>query len=436
MYYKEEFIHNLLSGIPITSYISRYVKLVQHGSRFWGVCPFHQEKFPSFMVDPSNSSFTCFGCGRTGNVITFAMGIHNISFMEAVTMLSKEYGLEIKRHPRNTHNAACYNYYKERNELYKINQAAAQYFHSNLLCGQNPAIHYYTCDRKLSLHTIESFCLGYMNNNADALYTHFIKSGFSEETIIKSKLMGRTEEGKWYSFFRNRAMIPIFDINKRVIGFGGRVLNDTDVPKYLNSPETLIFNKRCSLFGLDKALKCSLDNVILCEGYMDVITLNQAGFGHSVASLGTSFTPEQACILKHKVHNIYLSYDSDAAGCAATQKVISVCRKAGLKVKIINMDPYKDPDEFIMKLGADVYKERMNKAVSDRIFTLRYYERIFEQACQDMNYTNISRKLAEYASECNQSTGAVRASDKYTEFMRSYHNIVQHYYEQIMRGCS
>lgn len=432
MYYKEGFIENLINQVNIVTYITRFVELECHGKYFWGLCPFHQEKSPSFMVDPFSGTFTCFGCGQTGNIISFVMKYYEESFIQAVRRLANEYNIEIELDSDETQIIEYKKYIDEKEELYQINQAAADYFHYLLFQEENEGLQYFKHTRRLTKETIKHFYLGYMNADAETFFEYLKKKGFQEEIIFKSKLMGRNDTGKLYSFFRNRAMIPIFDWNGRVIGFGGRVLKDEDSPKYLNSPETIVFDKRRNLFGFDKVKNVKEKGIIVCEGYMDVIALHQAGFTNAVASLGTAFTTEQASLIKHDTDKVYLSFDADDAGCNAISKSIAICQKFNLKIKTINMDPYKDPDEFIKELGSDIYQERINNSISDQLFLLRYLEKKVDlKNNQEINFKNLPKKLSDFAKECSKIPE--EKVKKYEKFMSKYAKIVDFYFDFIKK---
>lgn len=371
MYYSDELIEEIRAKNDIVDVISGYVRLQKKGSSHFGLCPFHNEKSPSFSVSRNKQMYYCFGCGAGGNVITFLMEYENYSFLEAVQVLAERAGVELPK----------MEYSKEAKEkadlkatLLEINKAAAQYFYVQLKSPQGQTAHRYLTERGLSEETIKAFGLGYSNKTSDDLYQYLRKKGYTEEQIRQAGLISTDEKHGVYDKFWNRVMFPIMDANSRVIGFGGRVMGDAK-PKYLNSPETPVFDKSRNLYGLHRARTSRKPYFLLCEGYMDVISMHQAGFTNAVASLGTSLTTGHASLIKRYVQEVYLVYDSDEAGTKAALRAVPILKEAGIAAKVIRMEPYKDPDEFIKHLGADEFEKRIGSARNGFMFGLEILEK-------------------------------------------------------------
>ncbi len=371
MYYSEDLIEEVRMKNDIVDVISGYVKLQKKGSSYFGLCPFHNEKSPSFSVSRQKQMYYCFGCGAGGNVFTFLMEYENFTFTEAVEFLAERSGVELPKAE----------YSKEAKEraglkatLLEINKAAAQYFYVQLKSEQGKAGYTYLRERRLSDETIRAFGLGYSNKYSDDLYRYLRSKGYQEEMIRQAGLISIDEKHGVYDKFWNRVMFPIMDVNSRVIGFGGRVMGDAK-PKYLNSPETPVFDKSRNLYGLNRARSSRKPYFLLCEGYMDVIAMHQAGFTNAVASLGTALTAGHAALIRRYVQEVYLTYDSDEAGTKAALRAVPILREAGISAKVIRMDPYKDPDEFIKNLGAEEFEQRIEGAKNGFMFTLEILER-------------------------------------------------------------
>ncbi len=371
MYYSEDLIEEVRMKNDIVDVISGYVKLQKKGSSYFGLCPFHNEKSPSFSVSRQKQMYYCFGCGAGGNVFTFLMEYENYTFIEAVQFLAERSGVELPKKE----------YSKEAREraglkavLLEINKAAAQYFYVQLKSEQGKAGYTYLRERRLSDETIRAFGLGYSNKYSDDLYRYLRSKGYQEDMIRQAGLISVDEKHGVYDKFWNRVMFPIMDVNSRVIGFGGRVMGDAK-PKYLNSPETPIFDKSRNLYGLNRARSSRKPYFLLCEGYMDVIAMHQAGFTNAVASLGTALTAGHASLIRRYVQEVYLTYDSDEAGTKAALRGIPILREAGISAKVIRMDPYKDPDEFIKNLGAEEFEQRIEGAKNGFMFSLEILER-------------------------------------------------------------
>lgn len=374
MFYSDEIIEQVKNENDIVDVISDYVKLNKKGGNHWGLCPFHNEKSPSFSVDGRKQMCYCFGCSTGGNVFTFIMKYENFTFPEAVAYLAKRANIELPEMEYSTEARAKADV---KNSVLEMNKLAAKYFYAQLKTEAGVGARSYLEGRQLDNETMLSFGLGYANKYSDDLLKYLRVKGYSDELISKSGLVNINDRNEMYDKFWNRVMFPIMDANNRVIGFGGRVMGDGG-PKYLNSPETLIFDKGRNLYGLNKARTSRKDYFIICEGYMDVIALHQAGFTNAVAALGTGFTPGQASLIKRYVKNVYLTYDSDEAGVKAALRAVPILKDAGLNAKVIKMDPYKDPDEFIKALGAEAFEERIGKARNGFMYGLEVLEKNYD----------------------------------------------------------
>jgi len=363
MYYSDELIEEVRSSNDIVDVISSYVRLQKKGGTYFGLCPFHNEKSPSFSVTPAKQMYYCFGCGQGGNVFTFMMKYENYSFTEAVQNLADKAGITL---PVGEFTAAEKAKADLKMQLLQVNNEAAKYFYRLLKSEKGQRAYEYLKNRGLSDETITKFGLGYSSNYKDDLYQYIKSKGYTDEVLKESGLFTFSEKGV-YDKFSNRVMFPIMDINNRVIAFGGRVMGDGQ-PKYLNSPETMLFDKSRNLYGLNVARSSRKDSILICEGYMDVIALHQAGFNNAVASLGTAYTSKHASLLKRYTENVYLTFDSDGAGVKAALRALPILRQAGISAKVINMKPYKDPDEFIKNLGAEEYEKRIENARNSFMF--------------------------------------------------------------------
>lgn len=371
-WYSEEQIEEVRSRSDIVSVIGRYVHLKRAGSGYTGLCPFHSEKTPSFHVNPSRQMYKCFGCGVGGNVITFVMEYENLTFPEAMEMLAEQAGITL---PKQEMTAEQKRQESLRLTLLEINKKAARYYYALLKSPRGKPGYEYLTGRGLTEETILRFGLGFAGQGGGELYQYMKNEGYDDRTLKESGLFTMDERGA-YDKFWNRVMFPIMDANNRVIGFGGRVMGEAK-PKYLNSPETRIFDKSRNLFGLNYAKKGKRKNMILCEGYMDVIALHQAGFTNAVASLGTAFTEQQANLLRRYTDEVLLTYDSDDAGVRAAMRAIPMLRRAGINGKIVHMEPYKDPDEFIKNLGSQEFGKRMEEAQNSFFFEIEIIKRGF-----------------------------------------------------------
>lgn len=358
MYYSDEVVEEVRSRANIVDVIGNYVALKKKGANYFGLCPFHGEKTPSFSVSPGKQMFYCFGCGKGGDVVKFLMDYENITFPEAVEKLAEQEGYQLP-----TQQYADPKAKKDRDirgRLMEINKLAAMFYYASLRSARGEIGMNYFKKRELSDSTIVHWGLGYADQTRDSLYQYLKSKGFDDAILRESGLITYSEKGIYDKFF-NRVMFPIMDYNNRVIGFGGRVMGQGE-PKYLNSPETKLFDKSRNLFGLNFARRTRLKFMILCEGYMDVISMHQAGFTNAVASLGTALTDGQARLLKRYVSEVLLTYDSDGAGVKAAKRAIPILRNVGIETKVINMKPHKDPDEFIKALGKEKFQERIDQA--------------------------------------------------------------------------
>lgn len=412
MYYPEELVEEVRVRNDIVDVVSGYVRLQKKGANHWGCCPFHNEKTPSFAVNGAKQMYHCFGCGAGGNVYTFVMNYENYTFPEAVKMLAARAGVSL---PEAEYDEEQKQRQNHRQQLLDVNREAATFFYYQLRSPQGQVGYRYLADRELSDETMRKFGLGYTGRSGAGLIRHLKQKGFEDRLIIEAGLGSHNERTGLVSPFWNRVMYPIQDIHNRVIGFGGLVMGEGE-PKYLNSQETPVFDKRRNLYGLNFARTARSGNIILCEGYMDVIALHQAGFTQAVASLGTAFTAEQAVLLKRYTDKVLLAYDSDGAGVKAALRGIGILREAGLSGKIINMQPCKDPDEFIKKNGRDAFQERIDQAENSFFFEIRMLERDFDlkdPESKTLFYREIAKKLCSFSVDVERENYLEAVADKY-----------------------
>lgn len=402
MYYSDDLIEEVRMKNDIVDVISGYVRLQKKGSSYFGLCPFHNEKSPSFSVSREKQMYYCFGCGAGGNVFTFLMEYENFSFVEALRSLAERAGVEL---PEMEYSKEAKEKADLRTTILAVNKMAAQYFYVQLKSEQGAVGYTYLKNRKLSDETIKSFGLGFSNKYSNDLYKYLRSRGYSEEIIRKAGLTNTDEKNGVYDKFWNRVMFPIMDVNNHVIGFGGRVMGDGK-PKYLNSPETVVFDKSRNLYGLNRARTSRKSYFLLCEGYMDVISLHQAGFTNSVASLGTALTTGHASLLKRYVQEIYLTYDSDEAGTKAALRAMPILKEAGISAKVIRMDPYKDPDEFIKNLGAEEFEKRIGNARNGFLFSLEMLERNYDMESPEGKtafFQEAAKRLIDFEDELERN---------------------------------
>lgn len=364
----DEFLDDLRRRADIESTVSSYVSLKRKGKILTGLCPFHNEKTPSFTVYPETQSYYCFGCGNGGDVITFIRNIENLDYMEAVKLLADRHGVSM---PQDGYDSGLS---KKRTEMYGANREAARFFHAKLYSPEGRQGLEYFYSRGLTDDTIRRFGLGYAPDSWHDLENYLVSKGYSQQLLYEANILRSTvKNGKryYYDAFKNRAMFPVIDLRGNVIAFSGRRIHDADSDrKYVNTSDTLVYKKGSNLFALNFAKKSKSDSIILCEGNLDVISLHQAGFTNAVAGLGTALTEEQAHLLSHYAGEIFICYDSDEAGQKATRKAINILGKTTLKVRIIHMTGGKDPDEIIQKFGAEGFKRCLDSAANDVEFSL------------------------------------------------------------------
>ena len=376
LYYPDEIIDEVRSRSDIVDVVSANVKLSRKGSSYFGLCPFHSEKTPSFSVSPSKQIFYCFGCGAGGNVISYVMQYENYTFQEAVKYLADRAGISLPQQEMTQEDRRSADL---RAALLEINKQAAAFYYYQLRAPQGKQGMDYLTGRGLSEETMHSFGLGYAGKYSDSLYKYLKAKGYSDDLLRESGLETFDERRGMSDKFWNRVMFPIMDLNSRVIGFGGRVMGDAK-PKYLNSPETRIFDKSRNLYGLHVARKTRRKYLILCEGYMDVIAMHQAGFTNAVASLGTALTSQHCTLLKRFTNEVILSYDSDGAGVKAALRAIPLLRDAGVSTRVLRLRPYKDPDEFIKAEGAQAFEKRLEQAENSFFFELSVLEQNYRMS--------------------------------------------------------
>lgn len=411
-YYSDELIEEVRSRNDIVDVIGSYVRLKKKGSTYFGLCPFHNEKTGSFSVSPNKQMYYCFGCGAGGNVFTFLMQYENFTFGEAMQSLADRVGIEL---PKQEMTSAQRREADRRTRLLEINKEAAKYFYTLLRSPRGQKAYQYFKKRELSDETMQKFGLGYSDQYSDDLYRYLRKKGYDDDILKDSGLITIDEVRGGHDKFWNRAMFPIMDVHNRVIGFGGRVMGDGE-PKYLNSPETRIFDKSRNLYGLNIARTTRKNQLLLCEGYMDVIALHQAGFDNAVASLGTALTSGHANLLKRYTKEVYLTYDSDGAGVKAALRAIPILKEVGIVTKVINMRPYKDPDEFIKALGAEEYQKRIDEAENSFLFEIRIMQENYDMNDPESKtafYNEIARKLLGFSEELERNNYIEAVAEKY-----------------------
>ena len=429
MYYPDELIEEIRAKNNIVDVISGYVRLQKKGSNYFGLCPFHNEKSPSFSVSASKQMYYCFGCGAGGNVITFLMEYENYSFPEAVKALAERAGVAL---PEAEDSREMKKARSRRARLLAVNKDAATFFYYLLRDRKGSVGYQYLKNRQLSDETMQRFGLGYSGLGGGELIRYLRSKGY-EESLIRDAGLGSIDERRGLSGkFWNRVMFPIQDINHRVIGFGGRVMGEGK-PKYLNSPETEIFDKSRNLYGLNHARTSRKGSFILCEGYMDVIAMHQAGFDQAVASLGTAFTAGQASLLKRYSQEVLLSYDSDGAGVNAALRAIGILKEAGMTGKVISLTPYKDPDEFIKALGAEEFQKRLDNAENSFFFELEQLKKGYD--LQDPQgktefHRSVARKLCEFSDELERENYIEAAAQRYQIGFENLRRLVGRYAAQ------
>lgn len=411
--YKEELLEEIRYRNDIVDVIGSVVKLKRSGANYFGLCPFHNEKTGSFSVNREKQMFYCFGCGAGGNVISFVMDYENYSFNEAVKYLADRAGInlpETEESPEEKREASF------RQSVLECLKSAAVYYYKLLYSPEGRMGLEYLKNRGLSDDTIRSFGLGYSGKGFDKAVTFLRKKGFDDKVIQAAGLCNISEKHGMTDRFFNRVMFPIMDINSRVIGFGGRVMGDGQ-PKYLNSPETVVFDKSHNMYGMNVARRSRKPYRIVCEGYMDVISMHQAGFTEAVASLGTAFTAGHANLLRRYTKDVRLTYDSDNAGAKAAVRAIPVCRSAGLSARVVHLEPYKDPDEFIKALGAEEFQSRVLEAENSFFFELGYAERSYDMSDPEgrtLFQSEAAKKLAAIDDELSRDNYISAVASRYS----------------------
>lgn len=377
--FSEEVIQRIKEENNIVDIISETITLKKSGKNYLGRCPFHNEKTPSFTVSSEKQIYKCFGCGEAGNVITFVMKTRSLTFPEAVKFLGKKVGIELEEEGFEKQNSQVKERYKK---MYNLNIQAGRFFYTNLKKNEEP--YNYLRNRGISDETIRKFGLGFALNDWHGTRNYLKRIGFKEEEILELGLTTKNDKGNIYDRFRNRIIFPVFDVTGRVIGFGGRVLDDSK-PKYLNSPETPIFHKGTNLYGLNLAIKNNLNrSIIMVEGYMDVISLSQHGVTNVVATLGTALTEGQCKLLRRYVDTVIVSFDSDAAGQKATLRGLDILLKAGFDIRILQIPKGKDPDEYIRVNGKEAFLKLVDKAMGLTDFRLKSAERGIDFSRKEM----------------------------------------------------
>ena len=394
MRYSDDIIEEVRMKNDIVDVVSQYVKLTRRGSSYFGLCPFHNEKTPSFSVTPAKQMYYCFGCGAGGNVFNFVMEYENYSFGEALSHLAERAGVEL---PRIEYSQAARAKAEKRATLLEINKEAGRYFYYQLRRENGKTAYAYLKGRGLSEETIRKFGLGYSDKYSNDLYQYLKSKNYSDELLRESGLFNVDERQGMYDKFWNRVIFPIMDVNNRVIGFGGRVMGEGK-PKYLNSPETQIFDKGRNLYGLNIARTTRKNYLILCEGYMDVISMHQAGFTNAVASLGTALTSGHASLIKRYTQEALLLYDSDQAGVKAALRAVPILREAGVNSRIVNLRPHKDPDEFIKAEGAEAFEKRLEAAMDSFMFRIHIASGEFQME-EPQGQNRFFDRCAEYLLE-------------------------------------
>ncbi len=384
------FLDELVARNPIEDVVGQYVNLTKKGSNHFGLCPFHGEKTASFSVNAGKQIYYCFGCHKGGNVVSFIMEIENLSYPDAVRFLAKRVGMEVPEDEQ------YQSRYRQQERLWQLCKDAARFFYDTLISDDGKPGRAYLAGRGLTSATVKRFGLGFAPNAWSNLTDTMLKKGYTRQELLDAGLaVSKEKNGKTsvYDKFRNRVMFPIIDLRGNFIGFGGRVMDDSK-PKYLNSPETLIFNKRRNLFALNFAKKSKHERIILCEGYMDTVTMHQYGFDCAVASLGTALTEEQVNLLSNYTEQVVLTYDSDAAGQDATKRAIPMLEKAGIHVKVLRMQDAKDPDEYLRKFGAERFELLLNNSESQADYQLLSLKNRYDLS-KDEQRVRYSREAAE-----------------------------------------
>ena len=430
MFYPEEVVEEVRSRNDIVDVVSSYVKLQRKGSSYFGLCPFHNEKSPSFSVSPGKQMYYCFGCGAGGNVLTFIMEYENFSFPEALKFLADRAGVKL---PEQEYSAEAKKQQDLRTAILEVNKMAGKFYYYQLRTEVGRQGMEYLKNRQLSEETMQRFGLGFAPKYSDSLYKYLKQKGISDELLRQSGLMNVDEKRGMYDKFWNRVIFSIMDVNNRIIGFGGRVMGDGK-PKYLNSPETRVFDKSRNLYGLNVARISRKKYIIVCEGYMDVIAMHQAGFTNAVASLGTALTSQHASLLKRYTDEVILSYDSDEAGIKAALRAIPLMKEAGIKTRVLKMTPYKDPDEFIKALGAEGFQERIDQAQNSFLFEVSVLESQYDMKDPEGKtsfFRAVSKKIAGFEMEVERENYIEAIASQYHASFEGLRKMVLRY---LMQG--
>ena len=410
--YSDEIIDEVRQTNDIVDIISQYVHLRRSGRNFFGLCPFHNEKSPSFSVSPDKQIFHCFGCGVGGNVFTFLTKIEGINFIEAVQTLAERSNIQLPT----LENRGDSLKEELKAKVYKVNEFAANYYHENLYKPESKIAQEYIKKRKLTNETLKSFQIGF-SGKFNELYNALKKQGFEEREILESGLVNKNDNGKYIDRYRNRLMFPICDVRGRVIAFGGRVLDDSK-PKYINSPENIVYSKGRHLFGLNVAKKSDVKKILIVEGYMDVISLHQRGVKNVVASLGTAMTQQQGWLLRKSSEQIILSFDSDEAGLSAKMRALDILQNMGCDIRILQMEGAKDPDEYIIKYGSARFQSLIEKALSVVEFKVKILKRNL-----DLNNTNDKIKFLNEIAKLISKIDNTIEKEVYIERIAKSYNI-------------
>lgn len=380
MRYSDELLDEIKSKNDIIDIVSQYVVLKRSGRNYIGLCPFHKEKSPSFCVSPDKQIFHCFGCGVGGNVIHFIGKIENLNFIESLELLANRAGIELPK----SGNAEDDRISRLKSRVYELNKCAAEFYHQNLYKPTAKPAQEYVKKRRLDNRTLKAFKIGY-SGRFNELYTELHSKGFTEEEILASCLVNKNQDGKFIDRFRNRLMFPIFDARDRVIAFGGRVLDDSK-PKYINSPEDIVYSKGRHLFAYNLAKKDNPKTIIIVEGYMDAVSLHQRGISNAVASLGTALTEAQGRLLRRSCEKVVIGYDADGAGQAATLRGLEILQNLGCDIRILQIEGAKDPDEFVVKYGSERFQKYVDSAISLVEFKVKMLKR-------QLNLENVNDKI-------------------------------------------
>ncbi|MBR5136856.1 MAG: DNA primase [Clostridia bacterium] len=421
MRYSDSTIDKVRDANDIVDVVGQYVKLTRSGNRYKGLCPFHNEKTPSFVVTPEMQIYKCFGCGKGGNVFTFIQELEKVDFTTAVEMLAERAHIEIT--PEN--GQASGDEQRARTML-EINKEAARFYYKHL--NKDPKAIDYVRRRGLSNETVKAYAIGAAPESWDSLYKHLTGLGYKDKDILDSKLCVSKQPGKIYDAFRGRLMFPILDIKGRVIAFGGRVY-DNSLPKYINSPETRVYTKGVNLFGLNVAKSHAQNGLILVEGYMDCISLFQAGIPNVVASLGTALTEKQARLIAGRTSRVYISYDADGAGQNAIEKAIAIFRRTGIEIRVLKIPGSKDPDEYIKAKGKEAFLQLLDNSITAIEFLVQRLEIKYSPETNRQNRSVFLKETAKILASINSET-------ERELYARQYGNKYQVNYESLLRDSS